>query len=183
MKTNMKLSTKNLALTGMFTAIIAVLSQISIPLPGGVPVTLQTFAISLCGYVLGWKLGLFSISAYIILGAVGIPVFASFKSGFGVLFGMTGGFIWGFIFMTLLCGLSKKFNNKFIGIALGLTGLIICHVLGVLQFSFVSGNSIKHSIYVASIPFIVKDSISIVATYFMSLILNKKLSIKKQLER
>ena len=52
-----KLTTKQIVLTGMMTAVLAVLSIVTIPLPTGVPVTLQTFAMAFCGYVLGWKLG------------------------------------------------------------------------------------------------------------------------------
>lgn len=175
MENNIKLSAKSLALVGMFSALIAVFSQISIPLPAGVPITLQTLGIALCGYILGWKLGIFSIGAYILLGSIGIPVFANFKSGINILFGMTGGFIWGFIFMTLICGIAKKYNNKFLCISLGIIGLLICHLLGVLQFSLLSGNSIKQSIIVASLPFIIKDIVSIIIAYFISININKKL--------
>lgn len=175
MENNMKLSAKSLALVGMFSAIISVLSQVSIPLPAGVPITLQTLGIALCGYILGWKLGLFSILGYIILGSIGIPVFANFKSGINVLFGMTGGFIWGFILMTILCGVAKKYKNNFFCIFLGIIGLLFCHLLGILQFSFLSGNSIKQSILVASLPFIIKDIASVAIAYFISIIINKKL--------
>ena len=64
-----KLTTKQIVLTGMMTAVLAVLSIVTIPLPTGVPVTLQTFAMAFCGYVLGWKLGGASSALYLILGA------------------------------------------------------------------------------------------------------------------
>lgn len=66
-----KLTTKQIVLTGMMTAVLAVLSIVTIPLPTGVPVTLQTFAMAFCGYVLGWKLGGASSALYLILGAIG----------------------------------------------------------------------------------------------------------------
>ena len=69
-----KLTTKQIVLTGMMTAVLAVLSIVTIPLPTGVPVTLQTFAMAFCGYVLGWKLGGASSALYLILGAIGVPV-------------------------------------------------------------------------------------------------------------
>ena len=71
-----KLTTKQIVLTGMMTAVLAVLSIVTIPLPTGVPVTLQTFAMAFCGYVLGWKLGGASSALYLILGAIGVPVYA-----------------------------------------------------------------------------------------------------------
>lgn len=79
----MKISTKTIATVGMFTAVLSVLSILTIPMPTGVPVTLQTFAMALCGYVLGTKRGTASTVLYILLGTVGVPVFA----------GMTGGCI------------------------------------------------------------------------------------------
>ena len=90
-----KMSAKDMAFTGMFAAVIAVLSQIAIPLPSGVPVTLQTFAVALAGYTLGMKLGGLSAIVYVLIGAVGVPVFSGFKGGLGSLTGPTGGFIWG----------------------------------------------------------------------------------------
>lgn len=80
-----KLTTKQIVLTGMMTAVLAVLSIVTIPLPTGVPVTLQTFAMAFCGYVLGWKLGGASSALYLILGAIGVPVYAGMSGGFGAL--------------------------------------------------------------------------------------------------
>ena len=88
-----KLTTKQIVLTGMMTAVLAVLSIVTIPLPTGVPVTLQTFAMAFCGYVLGWKLGGASSALYLILGAIGVPVYAGMSGGFGALLGPAGGFI------------------------------------------------------------------------------------------
>ena len=71
---------------GLMTALTVVMSQISVPMPFGVPVTLQTFAICLCGYFLGLKFGLASILCYVVLGVIGMPVFSGFKGGLSVLF-------------------------------------------------------------------------------------------------
>ena len=109
-----KLTTKQIVLTGMMTAVLAVLSIVTIPLPTGVPVTLQTFAMAFCGYVLGWKLGGASSALYLILGAIGVPVYAGMSGGFGALLGPAGGFIFGFIPMAMLCGagIKKGFPGK-----------------------------------------------------------------------
>ena len=95
----MKISTKTIVTVGMFTAVLAVLSILQIPMPTGVPITLQTFAMALCGYVLGWQSGVAATLLYIVLGTVGVPIFAGMSAGPGVLFGYTGGFIFGFIFL------------------------------------------------------------------------------------
>ena len=86
----------NIVMVGVFAAVLAVLSQISFPLPSGIPVTLQTFAVALCGYALGCKRGTLAVLVYIVLGAVGLPVFANFSGGFGSLVGLAGGYIYGF---------------------------------------------------------------------------------------
>ena len=72
----MKISTKTIVTVGMFTAVLAVLSILQIPMPTGVPITLQTFAMALCGYVLGWQSGVAATLLYIVLGTVGVPIFA-----------------------------------------------------------------------------------------------------------
>lgn len=88
--------TKKMVYTALFAALIAVLSQISIPLPSGVPITLQTFAVAFAGFFLGRKYGLAAVAVYVALGAAGAPVFAGFTGGAYKLVNVTGGFIWGF---------------------------------------------------------------------------------------
>ena len=107
-----KTNTKTIVMIGMFAAVLAVLSQISIPMPSGVPVTLQTFAVALTGFILGWKYGAISVGIYILLGTVGVPVFSNFSGGLGALFGKTGGFIWGFLFLAGFCGVSHITKKK-----------------------------------------------------------------------
>lgn len=157
-----KITTKEIVCVGMFAAVLAVLSQISIPMPSGVPITLQTFAVALTGVVLAWKLGTASMIVYILLGAVGVPVFAGFSGGAQVLVNYTGGFIWGFIVMTLLCGIGIQRKNKVIGILFGLAGLAVCHLFGTIQFMFVMKMGFVESFLLASAPYLIKDVISVV---------------------
>lgn len=159
---NAKITTKEIVCVGMFAAVLAVLSQISIPMPSGVPITLQTFAVALTGVVLAWKLGTASVIVYILLGAVGVPVFAGFSGGAQVLVNYTGGFIWGFILMTLLCGIGIQRQNKIIGILFGLAGLAVCHLFGTVQFMFVMKMGFVESFLLASAPYLIKDVISVV---------------------
>ena len=168
-------SMKKLIACEMFTAIIAVLAQLAIPMPIGVPVTLQTLAMALCGYILGWKYGAVSVFVYLLLGAVGVPVFANFNGGISVLFGMTGGYLSGFLFMVILCGLGAGRNNKLLSILLGLCGLAACHVLGVVQFSAVTGGSMLYAFSVASLPYLIKDVISVIGAYLLSLTVRRRL--------
>lgn len=160
---------------GMFVAIIAILSQIAIPMPFGVPITLQTFALALCGYILGYKYGTLATIVYVLLGSIGIPVFANLSGGISVLFGMTGGFIWGFIVMALLSGLHIKFDSKVIGIMLGLVGLAICHILGVIQFSMVTATGVLKAFTLVSVPYLIKDVVSVVLAYYIAAIVRDRL--------
>lgn len=102
---------------------MSVLSILTIPMPTGVPVTLQTFAMALCGYVLGTKRGTASTVLYILLGTVGVPVFAGMTGGPSWLAGYSGGFIWGFIFLTLFCAIGMKQKNVALRIAFGTSDL------------------------------------------------------------
>lgn len=173
--TEKSIKIRELVFTAIFTAIIIILSQISIPMPVGVPVTLQTFAVALCGYFLGARLGALSIIVYILLGAAGLPVFANFGSGTAVLFGMPGGFLWGFIFMVIACGLFSNHKNMFLGILMGILGLAVCHAAGITGFSLVTGNSFGVSFLLVSLPYIIKDVISVILAYYLAGILKRRL--------
>ncbi len=164
-----------LVLTAMMTSVIAVLSQIAIPLPSGVPVTLQTLAVALSGYILGGGLAALSVVIYIMLGAAGLPVFANFKAGLGALFGVTGGFIWGFIAFAALCGAALSCKSKWAAALVSLLGLLICHMIGVVQFSLVTGRGLWQSALIASIPYLLKDILLTLAAYFIAAAVRKAL--------
>ena len=167
----MKISTKTIVTVGMFTAVLAVLSILQIPMPTGVPITLQTFAMALCGYVLGWQSGVAATLLYIVLGTVGVPIFAGMSAGPGVLFGYTGGFI----FLTLLCGISVRRKNPAVKIILGVIGLLICHLLGAVQYAVLAHITIGASLVAVSLPYIVKDVISVVGAYLVAIAVRKAL--------
>ena len=168
MKIQWKNRLQKMVIVGVFAAVMAVLSQISVPLPTGVPVTLQTFAVALCGYVLGAPMGCLALAVYLALGAVGLPVFAGFSGGIGALAGMTGGFLWGFLLMGLLCGLGASQRKRWLALALGLAGLAVCDLCGALQFSLVTSTSLPQAFLTACLPYLSKDVISVAASYFVA---------------
>lgn len=176
MEQKQHITTKSMVITGMFAAVLAVLSQIAIPMPSGVPVTLQTFAVALTGCVLGWKMGTVSVLVYVLIGAIGAPVFAGFSGGLGILLGKTGGFIFGFLFMAFFCGMGSLRKNKAIGGLLGALGVAICHLLGVLQFAVLMGMSFGESAVLVSLPYLVKDAVSVVLAFFAGAVLKKALN-------
>lgn len=162
MKLEFKNKVQKIVMTGVFAALLAVLSQISIPLPSGIPVTLQTFAVAICGFVLGSRLGTLAVAVYLAVGAVGVPVFAGFSGGFGIFAGMTGGYLWGFLFMAFLCGLGAGLGKRILAVALGLAGLGACHLCGAVQFAVVSAISPWQAFLTASVPYLLKDVISVI---------------------
>ena len=167
MKARINRKTVPLIFAALFTAVIAAVSQISSLLPTGIPVTFQVFTVALCGFVLGVKWGTASVAAYIILGAVGLPIYSFLKGGVHNLFGVTGGFILGFIILALFCGMAR--NKKIsIKILFGIIGLLICHIWGTVQFSFVTKTGIVESFIMASLPYIIKDIILVIASVFLS---------------
>lgn len=106
------MSTRDITHIAFFTALLAVMAQISIPMPLGVPITMQTFAVILAGITLGAKKGALSTIAYLLLGIFGVPAFASFRGGAEVLLGATGGFLLSFPIMAFLCGLGIKRKTR-----------------------------------------------------------------------
>lgn len=172
---HVKTATRNIVYVGMFAAVMAVLSQVSIPMPSGVPITLQTFAMALTGVVLGWKMGVLSTLVYILLGAFGVPVFTGFTGGFAKLTGYTGGFIYGFLALALFCGIGICMKNKILGMLLGILGLEICHVCGALQYAFLSGNSFPAAFLLVSAPYQIKDIASVVLAFVLGGIIRKQL--------
>ena len=141
MKVNMK--TREIVYCAIFATITAVLAQISIPLPGGVPLTMQTFAVSLAGILLGSKRGFISMLVYVLMGCIGIPVFAGLTAGIGAVLGPTGGFILSFPIMSFIIGLiTERTNNKII-IFLGMVlGSIVNYVVGAAQFAIVTDSTL-----------------------------------------
>lgn len=177
MNNEKRYSTVKLILSALCTAIIAVLAQISIPMPFGVPISLQTFAVALCGYFLGWKYGLISIACYLLLGVIGLPVFTGLKGGIGILMGVTGGFLVGFVIMVTCCGLGLK-RKAVVSILFGVIGLLLCHALGVIWFAYVSSNALWTSLMAVSVPYLPKDILSVIGAYYLSGIIKKALQAR-----
>lgn len=174
-QTKKGVDTKTIVEIAMFAAVLAILSQVSIPMPSGVPITLQTFAVALIGVVLAWKYGAISVVVYILLGAIGIPVFAGFHGGAQILVNYTGGFIWGFIFMAALCGVGSVIHSKPLEIVFGMVGLAICHLLGVIQFMAVMKMGFAESFALVSVPYLIKDVISVIMAYVIGWQIRKRL--------
>lgn len=176
------MNTIDLVMTGVFTAIICVMSQLIIPIPP-IPLSLSLFAIFLTGAVLPPRYAFLSVLTYILLGAFGVPVFAGFKGGVQILTGMTGGYIMAYPIMALVTALFYKYGKKYriLFLILGmLSSLILCYTLGTLWFSFSSGNDISTSLTLCVYPFVILDLIKIILAVSISSVLRVALKqIKK----
>ncbi len=160
--------------TGLLAAMTAVLSLIAVPMPSGVPLTLQVFAVALCGFLGGIRTGLPAVCIYLLLGAVGLPVFSGFRGGFGVLLDMTGGFLWGFLPLVILCGACAKTTGKItirnvsISLFAALGGLLLCHLMGILQYMAVCGTAWEIAAAAVSLPFLGKDLLLVAAAWIIA---------------
>lgn len=160
------LNLRDFTLIAMFTAIIAICAWITIPTT--VPFTLQTFAIFLTIGLLGGKRGTISVILYILLGAIGVPVFSGFKGGIGVLLGQTGGYIVGFIGTALFAWLVERLlgRKQWVLLLSMVIGLLICYAVGTLWFIAVYTNS-TGAVGLLTVlgwcvfPFIIPDAVKI----------------------
>ena len=143
-------------------------------MPYGVPLTLQTFAIPLSGVVLGMKNGTIATVVYILLGAIGVPVFAGFTGGVGIVFGRTGGFILSFPLMSFTAGIGVKKNHAWLVLWL-LVGTLINFACGMLMFNAVTAIGLVLSFSYVVVPFLPTAAIKI----FLVVALGK--SIKRAL--
>lgn len=165
--------TRDIAYIAVFAVVIAVCSWISIPTV--VPFTLQTFAVFLTVGVLGGRRGTMAVLVYILLGAAGVPVFAGFSGGIGILAGQTGGYIVGFLFSALVMwGMEKLAGRELWVQALSMIlGLFACYAVGTVWFMAVytrgtGAVSLGAVLGWCVIPFIIPDLIKIGLACIMS---------------
>lgn len=158
----------DLVFIAMFTALISVCSQISIPL-GPVPFTLQTMAVYITAAMLGWKRGTISILLYLFIGLIGVPVFAGFSGGFASVVSPAFGYIIGFILTAIVVGLNTKFfGDKAVPLIISMIiGTLLCYAVGTIWFMVVynvTGQYIDLGLALSwcVIPFIVPDMAKIV---------------------
>ena len=171
-----RITTANLTHAAMMTAVTCVLAQVIVPIPL-VPITLQAFAIALCGYMLGAKGALVSVGAYLALGFVGAPVFAGFSGGLQRLASPTGGFLIGFLPMAFLCGLGVK-KSFWQAVLLGLAGLVLLNVVGVLWLWKVANLTFWAAVTTGAAPFIIKDALLVVAASVLGREIRKRLGAR-----
>ena len=171
------LSIQELCLVGAVTSILIIMAQISIPMPLGVPITMQTFAVMLAGILLGSRKGTIAVFLYILLGAIGLPVFSNFRGGLQCLIGPTGGFIWSFPLMSWLVGLGVRNwpRRKYLFILSLIAGNIINLLCGTIFFSLLQQVPFSVAAATCLLPFIPTTIIKIILAAILGPNIRKRL--------
>lgn len=180
-RTNEKRKTYDMAYIAVFTVLIAICSWISIPMT--VPFTLQTFAVFLSVSILGGRRGTMAVLVYVLLGAVGIPVFAGFTGGPGIILNTTGGYIIGFILSALVMWLTENLFGKKLPVQIlsMVLGLLTCYAVGTVWFMFVymrqtGAVGLGTVLGWCVIPFIIPDAVKIALALMLGNTLRRPLS-------
>ena len=169
----------DLAYIALGAALTAVCAWITVPFT--VPFTMQLFAVFFSLVMLGGRRGTITVLVYLLLGAVGIPVFSGFKGGFGVLVGMTGGYLWGMLLIGVVYwGMTRLLGqNLSVRIVSLLIGLLLCYTVGTVWFSVLNEDrGFFASLAVCVLPFILPDIAKLALALLLGTKLKKLLSIK-----
>ncbi|MCH3973126.1 MAG: biotin transporter BioY [Oscillospiraceae bacterium] len=166
----MKGKTKNLALCGLCAALTCVLAPLSIPI-GQVPISLATFAVMLSAALLGAKWGVLSQVVYLLLGCIGVPVFAGFSAGVGCIAGPTGGYLLGYLVLAAaegllyhLLGSGKRMGKKSAALVVSmLVGTAALYTLGSCWFILVTHTPLQAALLTCVVPFLPGDAVKIAA--------------------
>ncbi len=159
-----KLTLKGMILAAVFAALTGILTQVQIPLPY-IPINLALFSVYLAGALLGPKYGALSMIVYVLIGAVGVPVFSGFSGGLQKVAGPTGGYIVGYVACAFLTGfLSRRWGlgkwNLKLALAL-VIGTLSCYTLGTAWFMIMTQNSLWVSLGYCVFPFLPGEAVKI----------------------
>lgn len=169
----MKISTRDIVLVSLFTALTALLALfVTIPLPfSPVPLTGQSLAVMLAGGILGARRGFLSQLVYVLLGAAGVPVFAGGQAGIGVLAGPRGGFLWGFMMGAFVIGKLVEKKKKppvlFLVTAMLAGGVMVVYIPGIIQLSLVTSMSLPEAL-AAMLPYLPGDVLKAIVAAFLT---------------
>ncbi|MBQ9686844.1 MAG: biotin transporter BioY [Oscillospiraceae bacterium] len=169
----MKITTRQIAAVAMGAALIAVCSWLSVP--SIVPFTLQTFAVCLITALFGLRMGLLTVAVYLLMGAVGLPVFAGFKGGVASLLGPTGGYLVGFLFTALVVGLSvNRLGRRPLVLILSMAlGIALCYAFGTVWFVLVYTRTrgpigVGAALSLCVFPYLIPDALKIALASFLT---------------
>ena len=159
-----EINVKYMNRAALFAGLLSLCAWISLPV-ADIAFTLQSFGVLLALGVLGGKWGSGAIFIYLLLGAAGLPVFSGFQGGLGVLLGVTGGYLWGFLLGALVYRLLEKQNT-----ALAMTAVLLtCYLCGSLWFSFWAGiGSLPLILLRCVVPYLIPDALKLLLALRLS---------------
>ena len=156
-------STRNMVRSSLFAGAMGVCAWLAVPV-SDIGLTMQTFGIFLALGLLGGKWGTVSIGIYLLMGLVGLPVFSGFRGGPGVLLGVTGGYLWGF----LASGLTYWTLERFGKLPAMVCGLLACYACGTLWFLQYSGGGLAFVLLRCVVPYLIPDGIKMFLAWSLS---------------
>ena len=153
---------RRLAYAAEFAALFGLASFFVIPV-GPVPITLQVLLIAFVGRFLGPRTAVLSVILYLLAGAVGLPIFAGGKAGLGVLFGPSGGYLVGFLFLAFIAGLARKTGT--VGTLVGLVvAVAACHACGIIGMSLTLNKTLVQAFYM-DLVFVPADLVKVLLAF------------------
>ena len=170
--------TKTMVIIALMAAVTCILGPLSLAIPiSPVPISLTNLAVYFTIYVLDRKRGTISYLLYLLIGLIGVPVFSAFTGGPGKLFGPTGGYLIGFIFMAYICGFfidkwPSKLYMHFIGMVLGTA---VCYLFGTVWLAYQAGMGFYAALGAGVIPFIPGDLVKIIIALIAGPVIRKQL--------
>lgn len=178
-----RLTPYQLSVTALMTAVMCVLGPLSVPI-GAVPISLTNLVICLAAWLLGARLGTFSVLAYLLLGAVGLPVFSGYGGGLGKLAGPTGGYLVGFLLTAWIGGRAvEQSKGRPLPSAAGLAlGVAASYLLGTGWFLFQMKCSLGYALTVCVLPFLPFDFAKIALAVLAGSAVRKRLDREKLLK-
>ena len=173
-----KSSPRRLVLIAMMTAITCILAPLSIPIPvSPVPISLTNLVLLISVYILGWKDASISFIIYLLLGLAGLPVFSGFSGGLGKIAGPTGGYLAGFIFMTVIAGLAVDiFSGKRLPAVIGMAlGTAVAYAIGTAWLAIQMDLTFISALSIGVLPYLAGDTLKIILAVIAGPMLKKRL--------
>lgn len=173
-------TTVNMVMMALFAAITCVLAPLAVPI-GPVPISLTNLVIYISLYVLGWKRGTITYIVYLLVGLVGLPVFSGFEGGIGKFVGPTGGYLVGFIFMSVICGIfiEKWHEMSPVHVTLNMLGMILgtvaAYAFGTAWFCLSTGTGVVAALSLCVFPFIIGDLIKMAIAVSVGPVIGKQM--------
>lgn len=173
---NKKISTSTMAVVALMTAVLCVLSPCSIPI-GPIPISLATFGLYLTVIVLGRKRAVMVCLLYLLIGFIGLPVYSGFMGGPSRLFGPTGGYLIGYLLLTMIAGFfvdNFPQNRYLCGLGL-IIGTGFCYLLGTIWLAYQMKITFLEAFVLGVAPFLIGDIVKILTAIWIGMMIKRRM--------